>query len=100
VFFFKKEGGIKIMKYIVISLVIVAIGGCAVTATPILTGNSGEKSFFLDCGRQGEAKCIAKANEVCPQGYEITKNDSQTSWSFNRYGGGQNTVSQMTIQCK
>ena len=75
------------------------MAGCAVTATPILTGD-GKQRFFLDCGRQGTANCLLKANEVCPQGYAIDEDKAQTTWSFNRYGGGSSRTTTMVVTCK
>jgi hypothetical protein len=80
------------------TLVATATAGC-VSATPLLTAE-GKTRFFLDCGRQGVAKCIAKANEICPDGYVIDGDSKETSWSFNRYGGGSSTARTMTITCR
>jgi len=77
--------------------------GCAsrraTTATPIQTGD-GTQRFFLDCGRQGMARCIAKANEMCPQGYNIDGQDGRTGVEVGRFGGGTYTQSTMRITCK
>lgn len=80
------------------------VGACrsgpSIPATPILTGDDGRKRYLLECGQESEGACIARANEVCPQGYDIASTDRRTSWRFNRWGGGSSTSGSMTIHCK
>ena len=46
------------------------------------------------------SQCIAKANEVCPNGYAIEDQKQRTGWAFSQYGGGSRTESAMQITCK
>ena len=87
------------MKYIACLAFIVALTSCATTATPINLGD-GKSRFFLDCGRQGMAQCIAKANEVCPQGYNIDGQGQRTSVQLEGAGAGTHIHSTMRISCK
>jgi len=87
------------MKQQAIALVVVLLAACT-TATPMRTGDDGKERFYLDCGRQSMAQCIAKANEVCPSGYTVDKQDQRTGWGFSQYGGGSRTESAMTVTCK
>lgn len=75
----------------------------SIPATPILTGDAaagGPKRYLLECGTATEGECIARANEVCPQGYEIASADQRTSWRFNRWGGGSSSSRTLTLHCK
>jgi hypothetical protein len=89
---------IPIYKWLFLISTVACISAC-VSATPLLT-SEGKTRFFIDCGRQGTAKCIEKANEVCPNGYSIDGQDQRTGWSFNRYGGGTVSATTMTVTCK
>jgi len=88
------------MRHVLFLACLVILAACATTtATPIQTGD-GTKRFFLDCGRRGMAQCITKANEVCPQGYNIDGQDQRTGVQVSGYGGGTYTQSTMRITCK
>ena len=91
------------MKILALIPVLLLSASCAsappVTATPINSGGNAHK-FFLDCGRDGKAKCIEKANEVCPGGYDVTDEKEKTGVDVGLYGGGSYTQTTMEIQCK
>ena len=91
------------MRQVLLLVCSLILGACAgrgaTTATPIQTGD-GMKRFFLDCGRQSMARCIAKANEVCPEGYSIDGQDQRTGVEVRGFRGGSSTQSTMNITCK
>ena len=89
----------KLVLFLACLLILAACATRGATATPIQTGD-GTQRFFLDCGRQGMAPCIVKANEVCPQGYTIDGQDGRTGVEVGRFGGGTYTQSTMRITCK
>lgn len=57
-------------------LATILLAGCA-TATPINRGAGQPLEYFIECGKEAP-KCFAKANEVCPRGYDILDSGTDT----------------------
>jgi hypothetical protein len=61
------------MKYILLVSIIILISGCATSKQTI--GPSGRPVFSIACGALVMYKCLEKAGEVCPRGYEVISGD-------------------------
>jgi hypothetical protein len=74
------------MRYIITICVLLA--GCA-TATPIRNGTN-QAEYFLECNGLAVpwSKCFAKANEVCPRGYEILEQATENGPVSGGAAGG------------
>ena len=78
----------------------VLIGGCAVSATPIMGPNGGE-AYAMNCKGPVE-KCYSKAGELCPSGYDVIDRAS-TAFSVTNSHTGATTVgsrNSLMIECK
>ena len=84
------------MRYLVASTVL-ALSGCA-TATNIPLPDN-QAGIAIDCPNR-VAKCYAKAQEVCPNGYEIMDKGSQTVGGFANGVGAIGSRTTLIIRCK
>lgn len=81
------------------------IAGCA-TSTPIKTG-PGPGEYFIECNGLAVpwSKCFAKANESCPNGYELVEQATENGPITGSYAGGVGAVGQaqykhLRVKCK
>ena len=77
------------MKRILIFVSLI-LSSCA-SATKV-TLPSGQKGFSIDCSGTAipVSKCIEKAGEVCPNGYEVISSHNESGTMFNPFqGNGQ-----------
>ena len=74
------------MRKLILLLGII-LSGCA-SATKV-TLPSGEKGFSIDCSGTAVpiSKCMEKAGEVCPSGYEVISSHNERGTMFNPFQG-------------
>lgn len=83
--------------YLVSLAALLLLSGCAITPQPV-AGPDGKNAYFMKCGAGADApfRCMSKAAEICPGGYEILGNNSQivpSQW-------GAVSMQSMTVACK
>ena len=87
---------------LLISLLILA--GCASSTS--VKGPNGEDAFQVKCGNAVKEKCIEKANELCPRGYNKLERNANQYDDLSKVGNigvleiKADTTTTMLIQCK
>ena len=90
-----------IRKSLTILLLLPQIG-CAVPVTQI-TGSNGQPAFSMKCSGMGRDRqdCLTKAGEICPKGYSILDDNSQTNGAVMSQGSLIIAHKEyMTISCR
>lgn len=92
------------MRYVI--LVVLVLGGCA-TATPVRTNPTGPGEYFIECNGLAVpwAKCFAKANQMCPNGYDIAEQATENGPITGSVAGGVGAIGQaqykhLRVKCK
>lgn len=89
------------MKLIAFALGILLISGCAPRVTNIVAP-SGKQGYSINCGAKMD-RCMEKAGELCPSGYNIVNQASGTVAVpvYGTYGGIVAAPKhEMAIECK
>lgn len=89
------------MKWLALALGVFVLSGCGARVTNIVTP-SGKQGFSLNCGAKMD-RCMEKAGELCPNGYNIVHQASGTVAvpAYGAYGGVFAAPKhEMAIECK
>lgn len=86
------------MKKVVLVVLAVLVAGCGVDPVKMNTSD-GSSRYFMNCG-DDKGACVAKANELCPNGYTISNESNKTQMSFNVWRGGSESEITVEVQCK
>lgn len=78
------------------------LAGCAVNVSQV-TGPDGKQAYVMKCSgyMRDRGDCLAKAGELCPHGYNVVDDSSQTSGAM--LIGSTVAIARrdyMTISCK
>ena len=68
------------MRILLLAGAALLLAGCAVGVTPI-TGPDGKQAYVMKCSgyMRDRQDCLAKAGDLCPHGYAVVDDSSQTS---------------------
>lgn len=75
-----------------------ALAGCGIEPVKLNTSD-GSQRYFMECG-EDRSGCFVKANEICPQGYEVLEAKETKQVSYNYWRGGTSTDATLHIRCK
>lgn len=89
------------MKKTAVFCAVIALAGCGAKVTSIVAP-SGKQGYSMTCGAKME-RCLSKAGELCPNGYNIINQASGTvaAPAYGTYGGSfAMPRHEMAIECK
>lgn len=68
------------MRFLVLVLAAIGLTACAVPAKSVI-GPDGKQAYVLTCSgyMRDRQDCLVKAGQVCPSGYNVVDDSSQTS---------------------
>jgi len=75
-----------------------ALAGCGIEPVKLNTAD-GSQQYFMECG-DDRSGCYVKANEICPQGYEVMEAKETKQASYNYWRGTTSTDATLQIRCK
>ena len=91
------------MKNLLLILLVV-LAGCA--SARQVKGPNGEIAYMVQCGNAAKGACTRKADDLCPNGYNLLDRNSSLYDELTKVGNAgkleikADTTTTMLIQCK
>lgn len=85
-------------------MLLAVLAGCA--SAKQVKGPNGEIAYLVQCGNAVKDKCTEKAEDLCPNGYDLIDHDSNRYDELTKVGNAgkleikADTTTTMLIQCK
>lgn len=86
------------MRIYAICFVALMLEGCSIKPVRVNTAD-GSEQYFMDCG-DDKRGCIVKANETCPQGYDVLEANQEKVYSSAPWHSGSSVEATLRIRCK